>query len=130
MHTNDSSRADADRLDTARRLGREHGRAGTVPFGQPGGAYPESGKTGAPSYTEYVYWDAGSGRLMDALSETGDTTQDNYAVRTAGSGILRRIRPGTGNRPSRLRLKNKEAPSARRRSPAAAVPSPPGPATF
>jgi hypothetical protein len=83
MHTDGSGHADARRLDAARRLGREHGRAGTVPFGEPGHVYPESGRTGTPSYTEYVYWDAGSARLLDALGVTGDTNQENYATRNA-----------------------------------------------
>jgi hypothetical protein len=83
MHTDGIDQADARRLDAARRLGREHGRAGTVPFGEPGHVYPESGRTGTPSYTEYVYWDAGSARLLDALGVTGDTTQENYATRSA-----------------------------------------------
>lgn len=46
---------------TAADLGREHGGQGTAPFGDLG--------------------DAGSGDLMTALGETGDTTDGNYGYR-------------------------------------------------
>jgi len=83
MHTDDNGAEYSGQLDAARRLGREHGRAGTTPFGGPGHAYPESSQTGTPSYTDYVYWDAGSANLMDALGETGETTEENHATRAA-----------------------------------------------
>lgn len=76
-------RAEAGQVTAARRLGQEHGQAGTTPFGEPGHAYPKPGSAGAPSYAEYVSWDAGSGRLLGALGETGDTTPDNHAARAA-----------------------------------------------
>ena len=46
---------------TAADLGREHGAQGNAPYGD--------------------LDDAGSGDLMTALGETGDTTDDNYGYR-------------------------------------------------
>jgi hypothetical protein len=84
MDTTDSAGGpDAQRLEAARQLGAEHGQARITPFGVPGHAYPGSGRDGDPSYPEYVYWDEGSARLLDALGETGDTTGENYPSRTA-----------------------------------------------
>jgi hypothetical protein len=69
----------AELLDTARRLGQQHGRDGTTPFGEPGHVYGDADDNG---YTSYVYWDEGSARLLDALGDTGDTTAENYGPRT------------------------------------------------
>jgi hypothetical protein len=76
----------AELLKAARRLGDSHGRAGITPYGELGHAYPAPGSDGDPSYTEYVYRDAGSAALLGALGETGDTTSENYGPRTAVVG--------------------------------------------
>ena len=70
-------------LNAARTLGASHGQAGTTPFGEPGRTYPPAGTFGNPSYTDYVYWDAGSALLLGALGETGEATSENYQPRTA-----------------------------------------------
>ncbi len=72
------------KLSEARRLGSEHGRAGDMPYA------PDDGRDvdgydpySADGYTSYVYWDAGSARLMDALGETSATDDGNWAERDA-----------------------------------------------
>ena len=73
-----------DKTETARRLGAEHGKTRDVPYSPAeeddmGGYepwYPEG-------YVSYVYWDAGSARLMDDLGETTETTEDNWTERDA-----------------------------------------------
>ena len=69
------------KLRAARRLGRRHGRAGTTPYGDPRlASYLVAGNM-YKDYTAYVYWDAGSGLLMDALGETSETTEANWPDR-------------------------------------------------
>jgi hypothetical protein len=51
---------DAELIEQAQRLGQQH-RAGIAPFGD----------------ADYVFWDEGSARLLDALGVTSPTTGDN-----------------------------------------------------
>ena len=70
------------KIDLARRLGAEHGRTRDVPYSPADGSdvagyepwYPEG-------YVSYVYWDAGSARLLDDLGETGATDERVALVR-------------------------------------------------
>lgn len=69
-------------LSKARSLGAEHGRTRDVPYA------PDDGRDVAgydpydpDGYVSYVYWDAGSARLMDDLGETSDTTEGNWEER-------------------------------------------------
>ena len=72
------------KLETARRLGSEHGTARDVPYSPADGYEPDGYEPWHPDgYVSYVYWDAGSARLMDALGETSDTTDGNWAERDA-----------------------------------------------
>jgi hypothetical protein len=69
---------------TARRLGSEHGTARDFPYSPADGSDVRGYDPYAPDgYVSYVYWDAGSARLMDALGETSETTDGNWAERTA-----------------------------------------------
>jgi hypothetical protein len=95
----------AELADASRRLGDEHGRAGITPFGEPGHMHESAGSCG---YTSYVCWDQGSSRLLDALGDSGDTTDENHGLRAAlvkaycdAYDAARRQRAGTrpkGNR--------------------------------
>lgn len=67
-------------IDRARELGTEHGQARDVPYA------PEGDVDGyepwhPDGYVSYVYWDAGSARLMDDLGETSATDDGNWAER-------------------------------------------------
>ena len=48
-------------IEQAQRLGQQHRAAGIAPFGD----------------ADYVFWDAGSARLLNALGVTSPTTGDN-----------------------------------------------------
>ena len=72
------------KLDAARRLGTEHGTAGDLPYSPADGSEPAGYVPWHPDgYVSYVYWDAGSARLMDDLGETSETTEANWGERTA-----------------------------------------------
>ena len=71
-------------LTQARRLGTQHGEAGDVPYAPADGSDVNGYDPYTPDgYTSYVYWDAGSARLMDDLGETSATTEGNWAEREA-----------------------------------------------
>jgi len=73
-----------DKTETARRLGTEHGTTRDVPYSPPDGSDVDGYEPWYPEgYVSYVYWDAGSARLMDDLGETTDTTEDNWPERDA-----------------------------------------------
>jgi hypothetical protein len=67
--------------DSAAALGTEHGRARSMPYAPADGSGPAEAYE-PDGYVSYVFWDAGSALLMDAVGETGDTTDENWAVRT------------------------------------------------
>ena len=70
------------KLETARRLGTEHGTARDLPYAPADGADVNGYDPYAPDgYVSYVYWDAGSARLMDALGETSETDESNWPER-------------------------------------------------
>lgn len=67
----------AAKITRARELGTEHGSKGDLPYiadGEPPAGYHPCYPEG---YTSYVYWDAGSALLMDALAEHGDPPDDD-----------------------------------------------------
>lgn len=72
----------AARVARARELGTAHGSVPEMPFVEDGADldgyepwYPEG-------YTSYVFWDAGSALLMDALGERGEASDDGvYGAR-------------------------------------------------
>jgi hypothetical protein len=73
-----------DKLETARSLGTEHGTTRDLPYAPADGSDVSGYDPYSPDgYVSYVYWDAGSARLMDALGETSDTSDGNWAERTA-----------------------------------------------
>jgi hypothetical protein len=51
----------ADLIEQAQRLGQQHRAAGIAPFGD----------------ADFVFWDAGSARLLGALGVTSPATDDN-----------------------------------------------------
>ncbi len=66
----------AAKVKRARELGTEHGTKGDLPYvadGEPAAGYEPWYPEG---YTSYVYWDAGSALLMDALGEHGEPADD------------------------------------------------------
>jgi hypothetical protein len=72
------------KLDTARRLGTEHGAARDLPYSPADGRDVDGYEPWYPEgYVSYVYWDAGSARLMDDLGETSQTDESNWAERDA-----------------------------------------------
>jgi hypothetical protein len=72
------------KLETAHRLGTDHGEARDVPYSPADGADVDGYEPWHPDgYVSYVYWDAGSARLMDDLGETSETTDGNWAERGA-----------------------------------------------
>ena len=65
-------------LATARNLGRSHGRTGDLAFA-PGKGEPDPvgyEPWHPEGYTSYVFWDAGSALLMDALGLHGEAEGD------------------------------------------------------
>lgn len=71
-------------IDEARRLGSAHGQARDVPYAPGDGRDVDGYDLYDPDgYVSYVFWDAGSARLMDDLGETGETTAGNWAARGA-----------------------------------------------
>jgi hypothetical protein len=72
------------KLETARSLGARHGKTRDLPYAPADGSDVAGYDPYDPDgYVSYVYWDAGSARLMDDLGETSDTTEGNWAERDA-----------------------------------------------
>lgn len=76
-----------EQLEEARRLGTQHGQARDLPYAPEDGADVDGYEPWHPDgYVSYVYWDAGSARLMDDLGETSETDADNWDER---AGLVR-----------------------------------------
>ena len=72
------------KLETARRLGTQHGETRDVPYSPADGRDVDGYEPWHPDgYVSYVYWDAGSARLMDDLGEASETTAGNWEERAA-----------------------------------------------
>lgn len=71
-----------DTLSKARSLGTKHGQTGDLPYA-PDGDVDGYEPWHPDGYVSYVYWDAGSARLMDDLGETSETTESNWEERGA-----------------------------------------------
>ena len=73
-----------EKLETARKLGSEHGTTRDLPYAPADGRDVRGYEPWHPDgYVSYVYWDAGSARLMDDLGEASETADGNWAERDA-----------------------------------------------